>query len=135
MKTSMTIVIGLALMILAGCQSNGTQGGTVPKGQGFTITVPTFTTTIKQGELQTVTVSVNRDDYFKQDVRMEIKTPAGLSIDPTSVQVRAGDKPDIQLRISANKDAAIGDYRVDVKGTTESGDQSVGYFNVTIVAP
>jgi uncharacterized membrane protein len=122
-------------MILAGCQSNGTQGGTVPKGQGFTITVPTFTTTIKQGELQTVTVSVNRDDYFKQDVRMEIKTPAGLSIDPTSVQVRAGDKPDIQLRISANKDAAIGDYRVDVKGTPESGDQSVGYFNVTIVAP
>jgi uncharacterized membrane protein len=135
MKTSMTIVIGLALTILAGCQSNGTQGGTVPNGQGFRITVPTFTTTIKQGELQTVTVSVNRDDYFKQDVRVDVKTPAGLTIDPTSVRVTAADKPDVQLRISANKDAAIGEYRVDVKATPETGEPSVGYFNVTVVVP
>ena len=135
MKIPMTIVMGLALTILAGCQSNGTQGGTVPNGQGFKITVPTFSTTIKQRELQTVTISVNRDDYFKQDVTVAIKAPAGLSVDPTSVRVRAGEKPDVQLRISANKDAALGDYHVDVTGTPETGEPSVAYFNVTVVAP
>ncbi len=135
MKTAITIVMTLVLATVAGCESNCTRGGNVPKDEGFNIVVPTFTTEIKQGETQTVTVSLHRDDYFKQNVKLLINTTRGISIDPTDVLVKANDKPDVQLMITVPKDAAIGEYRVSVKGTPETGEPISTVFIVKVVAP
>lgn len=105
------------------------------KGQGFKVAVPSMQTNVKQGELQTVTVSVNRDDYFKQDVNLEIKAPKGITVEPSSVAVRANDKPDVQLRIAASKDAPLGEYRVYVKGSPATGEPTSADFNVKVIAP
>jgi len=71
MKNAITIVLTLALMAIFGCESSSPRGGSVRKGEGFTIAVPTLSTEIKQGQAQNVVVSLERGDYFKQDVRLQ----------------------------------------------------------------
>lgn len=135
MRTAIAIVMALALMVVIGCQSSGSRGGSLSKDEGFRIAVPNSPTDVKQGELQTVTVSLHRDDYFKQDVKLAIKTTQGISVEPTSFLVKAGDKPEVQLRIAASKDAALGEYRVYVKGTPGTGEPTSADFTVKVVAP
>jgi len=132
---AITIVLTLVLATVYGCQSSSPRGGGMTKDVGFKIAVPTFSTEIKQGQTQTVTVSLERGDYFKQDVKLQIEASTGISVDPTKVMVKASDKPDVQLRITAPKDAALGVYRVSVKGTPETGEPTSTVFNVEVVSP
>ena len=108
------------------------QGGIIPRDEGFSINVPS-SNTIKQGEDKAVTVSLNRGAYFKQDVRLDIKTE-GISVTPTNVLVKASDKSDVQLHIVVSSDAALGEYRVSVKGTPETGEPTSTEFTVKVVA-
>jgi uncharacterized membrane protein len=105
------------------------------KNEGFKIGVPTLNTEVKQGELQTVVVSVQRDSLFKKDVKLQVKAPKGISVEPTSFTVKASDKPDVQLQIAAPKDAALGEYPVVVTGTPETGVPASVGFTVKVVAP
>jgi len=134
MKTVIAIVMALVLTV-AGCQSGDSRGGSGSKDDGFKIGVPIFETNVKQGELRTVAVSIHRGDYFKQDVKLEIKTTPGIDVEPTSIVVKASDKPDVQLRITAGKEAALSEYRVYVKGTPAIGEPTSADFNVKVVAP
>jgi uncharacterized membrane protein len=134
MKTVITIVMALALTALFGCQTSP-QGGGMSRDEGFHIAVPRFNTEVKQGELQTVAISLHRAEYFKRDVRLEIRPSKGISVEPTNVLVRGSDNPDVQLQITAAKDANLGEYRVYVKGTPESGESTSVDFNVKVVAP
>ena len=135
MKTAITIVLMLVLAAMYGCQSNSPRGGGMTKDVGFKIAVPTFSTEIKQGQAQNVMVSLERGDYFKQDVKLQIKTSTGISVDPTSVVIKANDKPDVQLKIAAAQNAALGEYRVSVMGIPETGESTSTTFTVTVVAP
>jgi uncharacterized membrane protein len=136
MKTAITIVMTLVLATVYGCQwSSSPRGGGMTEGVGFNIAVPTFSTDIKQGQTQSFIVSLKRGDYFKQDVKLQIEAYTGISVDPTSVIIKASDKPDVQLRITAPKDAALGVYRVSVKGTPETGEPTSTEFDVRVVTP
>jgi uncharacterized membrane protein len=97
--------------------------------------VPSTDTEIKQGEIQTVAVSLQRGELFKRDVKLEIKPSKGISVEPTHATIKASAKPDMQLRITAAKDAALGEYRVYVKGTPESGEATQVEFTVKVVTP
>ena len=138
MKKVIAITIVLTLVLVA--VSSGTsspKGGGVGKGEGFKIDVPTFATKVKQGETQSVTISLQRGESFKQDVTLEVKLTEGegISIDPAKVIVKASDKPDVQLTITAPKDAALGEYIVSVKGTPTVGEPTSVEFNVKVVSP
>ena len=135
MKTAITIVLALALAAMYGCQSSSPRGGGMTKDVGFKIAVPTFSTKIKQGQTQNITISLERGDYFKQDVKLQIEASTGISVDPTSVIIKASDKPDVQLRITAPKEAALGKYIVYVKGTPETGEPTSTVFDVRVVTP
>ena len=135
MKNAITIVLTLALMAVSGCESSSPRGGSVLKGEGFKIAVPTFSTDIKQGEVQSVAVSLERGESFKQDVKLEIEAAKGIRVEPTSVIIKASDKPAVQLRISAAKNAALGEYRISVKGIPKTGESTSTAFNVKVVAP
>src|SRR3989339_1649361 len=117
MKTLSTFVMMLVLVTIYGCQSSSPRGGGMTKDVGFKIAVPTFGTEIKQGEVKNVTISLERGGYFKQDVKLQITASSGISVEPTKVLVKASDNPDVQLQVSAAKDAAIGEYHISVKGT------------------
>jgi len=135
MKNGLTIVMTMALTFVAGCQLSGEKGGVIVKEEGFKIGVPEFPTNLKQGDLQTVTVTVQRDDYFKQDVKLELDTTPGVVVDPTHIMVKANDRPDVQVRLSATKDSALGDYRVNVNATPETGESTSANFKVKVVSP
>ena len=134
MKTAIASVMTLTLAILFGCGTSP-KGGSVVKGEAFKIAVPTLTTEVKQGERQTVTISLQRDSLFKQDVKLQVRASKGLTFEPSSVTVKASDKPDVQLQIAAPKDAALGEYPVVVKGTPETGEPTSVGFTVKVVAP
>jgi uncharacterized membrane protein len=137
MKTAIVIFLMLASMTVSGCWLEGTtdspQGGIVPKDEGFSITVPT-SNTVTQGAGLTVTVSLNRGADFKRDVKLDIKTE-GITVTPTSVLVKASDKSDVHFRIVVASDAALGEYRISVKGTPETGESTSTVFTVKVVAP
>jgi len=135
MKMVITFVTTLALAVVSGCQSAGPRGGGVSRDEGFKIAVPTFQTDVKQGELQTIAVSIQRGEYFKRDVKLEIKASKGIGVAPTNIMVKASDKPDVQLRITAAKDAALGEYRIYVMGTPDTGHPTSAEFKVKVVAP
>ena len=118
-------------------QSDSPKGGSTLKGEGFKIAVPTFDTKIKQGETQSVILSIERGESFKQDVTLEITLSKGkgITFDPAKVFVKAGDKPDVQIMIMAPKDAAIGEYKVAVMGTPTTGEPTSKEFNVNVVNP
>jgi uncharacterized membrane protein len=107
----------------------------VLKGEGFKIAVPTYDTEVKQGDVRTITVSLERGESFKQDVRFQINTTKGISVDPTNILVKANEKPDVQLQIMVPKDAALGEYSVSVKGTPETGEPTSTSFDVQVVSP
>ena len=139
MKKLISITIVLTLVLAAVSRgADSPKGGSVAKGEGFTISVPTFDTKVKQGETQAVTIKLDRGDSFKQDVKLQIKLSKGegLTFDPAKVTVKASDKPEVQIKITAPKDAALGEYKVSVTGTpTTTGEPTSVEFNVKVIAP
>ena len=135
MKTATTIVLMLALTAMYGCQSSSPRGGGMTKDVGFKIAVPYFSTALKQGQTQNVTVSLERGAYFKQDVKLQIEVSPGISVEPTSVIVKASDKPDVQLKIAAAQNAALGEYLVSVMGIPKSGEPTSTGLIVKVVSP
>ena len=133
MKIAIVTMMTLALSLVAGCGSP--EGGGMSADQGFRLSTPFFTTDIQQGDRMTVTVTVKRDEFFKEDVKLQATASPGIHIDPTHVVVKASDSPDVQFQIRAPKDAALGEYRVYVKGTPETGQPTSTEIKVKVVAP
>lgn len=133
MKTVIATMMSLSLMVVLGCQSP--RGGGMSGDEGFKIGTPTFTTKIKQGDTESVTVSVNRGKQFKRDVTLDISTSKGISVEPAHVLVRGSEKPDVALRIAASKDADLGEYKIFVTGTPEIGEATSTELKVMVVAP
>jgi uncharacterized membrane protein len=123
----------IAAIAMTGCKTKSEQGG----GAGtdtFRIVVPTLATDVKQGELQTVRVVVERSPGFKQPVKLELKAPTGVMVEPSGTTVQPGDKGDTQLKISAAKDAPIGEHKILVKGTPDKGEPTETEFRITVSA-
>ena len=108
----------VAVLALTGCKTKSQEGG----GAGndtFKIVVPTMATDVRQGELQTVRVAVERGDGFKQQVKLELKAPADIQVEPAQgvhggcpAAVRASDVGQLQQRhdsaapVAADSDSA-----------------------------
>jgi uncharacterized membrane protein len=135
MKKVIMIAVTLALVTVLGCYSSSEKGGSVLKGEGFRIAVPTFDVDLKQGETKSVAISIERGESFKQDVQLMIKAAKGIGIAPTDVMVKASDKPDVALMITVPKDAALGVYKVSVKGTPKTGEPTSTEFDVKVISP
>jgi uncharacterized membrane protein len=133
MKTVITILTSLALVAVAGCESP--RGGGISGGEGFKIVVPLMGVTIHQGETKTATVSLDRGEYFKRDVTLDIRASKGISVEPTKALIKASEKSDLTLRITAAKDAALGEYKVFLTGTPATGESTKMEFTVKVVAP
>ncbi|MDD4890234.1 MAG: hypothetical protein PHU85_09925 [Phycisphaerae bacterium] len=126
------VVAMMAAAVLVGCHKSepGGQGG----NDTFKVVVPAIVASVTQGEVQTVRVSVERGDGFKQGVKLHVKAPAGLQVDPESTTVKAGDKGDVQLKITAAKDAPLGEQTIQVHGTPDKGDATQTEFKITVSA-
>ncbi|HBC86416.1 MAG TPA: hypothetical protein DCZ94_05630 [Lentisphaeria bacterium] len=134
MKTLIAICMMMTLITASGCwSSTSSQGGIVAADETFSITVPS-SSTIKQGEVATVAVTLNRGAAFKQDVQVDIKAD-GISVTPKYIMVKASEKPEAKVQISVAKDAALGDYIVNVKATPATGKSASTACTVKVVSP
>jgi uncharacterized membrane protein len=131
MKQAMVAAL-IAMVALVGCNKSEPGGGA--GNDTFKVVAPTMGTSIKQGELQTVKVSIERGDGFKQSVRLEFKASTGITVDPDSTTVKPGDKGDVQVKITAAKDAPLGDSKILVKGTPDKGEPAEAEFKITVSA-
>jgi uncharacterized membrane protein len=92
-------------------------------------------TKIKQGETESVTIALNRGEMFKRDVTLDIKASKGISVEPARAVVKGSDKPEVNLRITAAKDANLGEYKIYVKATPETGEATSTEITVKVVSP
>ena len=132
-KMKTVLIVGLAAMVaLVGCKKS--ESGGRAGNDTFKVVVPAIGIDVKQGELETVQVSIERGEGFKQSVKLEFRASAGINVDPASTMVQPGDKGEVQLRISATKDAPLGDSKILVKGTPDKGEPATTEFKVTVSA-
>lgn len=104
---------------------------TVNKKATFSISVPTLSTSIKQGETKVVSIGVKRESGFDEDVTLKFDDlPKGVTIEPTSPVVKQGDK-DAQIKIKAADDAGLGDKTFKVTGHPAKGSDAVQEFKLT----
>jgi uncharacterized membrane protein len=134
MRTVIALVMTLGLMGICGCRSSSTQGGPMEKNHGFKIVARRFTLDLDQGDVKTIKVSLKRGDYFKQHVHLKVSVPENLTIDPNDIVVKASDQPDVELKITAATDAALGKYRIGIKATPETGEATSAELVVKVKA-
>ena len=122
----------IATVALVGC--NKSEEGGRPGTDSFKLSVPVLSTAVKQGEVQTAKMTVDRSEGFKQGIKLDVKAPSGLHVDLSNTTVKPGDKGDVQLEIKADKDAPLGDQKIVVKGTPDKGESTEIEFTVTVSA-
>jgi hypothetical protein len=134
MKTVLVMVLALTVAVVCGC-NNSYKGGSMSSDEGFKIGGPAFITEVKQGDRQTVTITVRRDKYFKQEVTLLATATSGITVEPSKVVVKANESPDVPFQIKAPKDAALSEYLVHIVATPETGSAASRDFTVKVIAP
>jgi hypothetical protein len=86
----------------------------------FTVKVPSGNTNVTQGERKEVTVTIDRDGKFDQEVTLKFEPPAGIKVEPASVSIPKG-KDEARVTIHATPEAKVGTTNVAVTGTAASG--------------
>ncbi len=111
----------LGLLVTGGCGKKSQPGGEPGTRNEFTLRGPTGATSIKPGESQTVTISMDRGKDFKDAVNLKAESPKGIEADLTPAVLNASDKGDVQMKITAHRDAAAGDNMVRLLATPAAG--------------
>jgi uncharacterized membrane protein len=111
----------LAVALVTGCNKSP-EGGSPGTRDSFTITGPTLTTNIKQGNKETVKLSLNRGSDFKKDVKLSVtNVPDKVTAKLNKDTIKASEGTDFALDIEVGKDAALGEHTIKVTGTSEGG--------------
>ena len=135
MRSAAFVGMALVLMVVGGCLASKPHGGGSAVHERFRVVVPQGSTQVQQGNTESVRVSLDRGQSFKRDVTLGISSSEGITIEPTRVLIRASDRPEAQVRITAARDAAIGTYRVNINATPATGESTSAMFNVDVVSP
>lgn len=105
---------------------------TVAKKDSFTLGVPFWTTSLKQGEAKSVSITINRDKRFDQAVTVKIDNlPKGITVEPASAVVKTGE-PDAKFVLKADSEAGLGDFEVKVIGHPAQGVDATHEFKFTV---
>jgi uncharacterized membrane protein len=118
-KLSCCLLI-LALFGLSAC-SKSERGGGPDRASSFTIDGPLMSTSIKQGESDTVRLKIDRGKDFKETVKLKTEAPTGIQATVSESAVKANEKGDVNLRLAVAKDVKPGEHVIRVTGTPETG--------------
>ena len=140
-KLLITAILAVAVGA-AGCGtgSPGGPGATKPGDkpvlstteQTFTLSVPTFSTKLKQGEAKVVTIGIKRGKNFDQDVSLKLDgLPKGVTVDPAAPAIKHGEE-EVKVTVKAADDAALGDFTVKVVGHPATGGDASNELKVTV---
>ncbi len=96
-----------------------------PLQDSFRLKTPMLETAIKQGDTQTLSLTLNRDDDFKQAIKFTAEAPKDVHVEVMPSEVQPSDKGEVNLRIRANSTAALGEHNIRVTGTPSAGQPVV----------
>ena len=134
MSKNLLVLAATAVLAVTGgigCNKSP-EGGVTGTSNSFKVTAPTLPLMLKQGDKQTVTVTLDRESGFQQTVKLDAQAPKGLKADFDMKSVKASDAKDVSLSITADKDAALGDHVVKVTATPDSGSATTVDIKVTV---
>jgi len=98
----------------------------------FTLSLPTLSTSLKQGESKDATIGITRGKNFDEDVSLKFEdVPKGVTIEPAAPSIKHGDK-DVKVTVKAADDAALGDFTVKVTGHPSKGADASGELKLTV---
>ncbi|HRA87441.1 MAG TPA: hypothetical protein PK992_05210 [Planctomycetaceae bacterium] len=98
----------------------------------FSVSVPRLSTSLKQGETQTVSIGVSRDKNFTEDVTLTFgKLPEGVTISPESA-VLTSDTSESVFTLTGAEDASLGNFTVDVKGHPAKGAETSSVLKLAV---
>jgi uncharacterized membrane protein len=105
---------------------------TVGKKDTFSLSVPFWTTALKQGETKSVTISISRDKKFDQDVTLKLDSlPKGVSAIPAVAVIKNGES-EVSFSLKADADAALGDFSVTIDAHPTKGADANHVFKFSI---
>jgi hypothetical protein len=114
------------------CSNQSPEGGTPGTNSTFKLSGPTIKPSIKQGDTETVKVSVNRDKNFHQTVNLDVKAPDKIKADLDRTTVKDGESTDLNLKINPAADAPPGDHTITITGKPESGQSTTLQVTVNV---
>lgn len=122
LKKASLCVVGLFVATLIGCTSRSVPGGGADKSHKFTLVGPATSTSIKQGETQTVSLTLDRGKDFKQTVNLKVEPPTGVEAVLDEASVKPSAEGRISLKVTATDKASTGDHTIQVTARPETGD-------------
>ena len=109
---------------------------TAAKDNSFTIAAPS-SESIKQGQSKEIGIRVNRGKDFKQNIKLTVTSEdKGVMLKPEHAELKASDNAgELKFNLEVGKDAAIGEHRITVKATPETGQPTDTTFTVKVTGP
>jgi hypothetical protein len=105
---------------------------TIAAKDSFTLSTPTLSTSLKQGETQTVSIGIKRDKGFDQDVALTFgDMPTGVTLQPQSPVIKRGDA-EAQITLTGANDASLGNFGIKVTGHPAKGADASNELNLTV---
>lgn len=135
MKRMLMTTVVLVAATLVGCNQSergGKVGDRTPGNQTFRVSAPGTATTIKQGEKQSVKLTVDRGKEFKETVTLKAEPSTGLTVELEPKKLRPGDPETVTATVGVGKEAALGDHKIKVTATPETGNATDVEFKVTV---
>lgn len=130
-------VVGVsAILALAGgvACNKSSEGGMSGTNNSFKMSAPTLPVMLKQGDKQTVTLTLDRGSGFQQTVKLDAQPPKGLKVEFDKSTIKASDAKEVSMSITADKDTALGDHVIKVTAKPDTGAETTLDVNVKISA-
>jgi uncharacterized membrane protein len=134
----------LAMVAVTGC-NQGTPGGPGASGPDakkplygqaedtFNLSVPTMSTSLKQGDSKEGAIGIKRAKNFDQDVTLKFADlPEGVTLDPASPVIKHGDT-EAKFTLKAGDEAPVGDFKVKVTGHPTKGGDASNELKITVI--
>jgi uncharacterized membrane protein len=90
------------------------------KANTFTLHAPRMSTTLDAGKKREMDISISRGKEFTQSVKLEFKTPDGVTVTPAMATIPSGQDK-VTITVEATKDAPAGKTQVQVMAIPETG--------------
>jgi len=131
-----TVLATLAL-VPAACNTSPPGGATgtgtnTGSDNEFKIVGGTIPNSIKQGDTESIKVSLVRGKNFHQTVKLSAKAPDKITADIDRTTVKDGESADVNVKVHPAADVAPGDYKIMVTGTPDTGSATTLELTVKV---
>lgn len=100
----------------------------------FTLSTPRLSTSLKQNESKSVSISISRDKTFTSDVELQFgELPTGVTMVPVSPVLKQGED-DVNVTLTAASDAALGDFTIKITGHPSTGLDATRDLKLSVVS-